>query len=274
MLREDTPQSETDCVDFRLLEVLPFLYSIYLAFEPFKFKESDELNSLDVRAGELTGNFVQSLDSREALTKADHSWPSTDSICTTAQDVRNHCVLRGKRQFVQKPVSVSRHTRRMSASEGNGLMRPFSEKSGGARCFIDKNCLYENAGQTRGTLRRRPLFWNLFFAGKYFSLSEVIYTCLVLPPASPGGTRGVSAGDRSDSKDFIKVETGPASGESMATPRKAFQAHGGLVPDLFFRVCGARESTQKDLHQNLPPKRAKNYREDWPRKSCSKCCSF
>ena len=41
-------------------------------------------------------------------------------------------------------------------------MLPFSKKSGGARCFIDKNCLHENAGQTRGTLRRRPLFWNLF----------------------------------------------------------------------------------------------------------------
>ena len=167
MLREDTPQSETDCVDFRLLEVLPFLYSIYLAFEPFKFKESDELNSLDVRAGELTGNFVQSLDSREALTKADHSWPRTDSICTTAQDVRNHCVLRGKRQFVQKPVTVSRHTRRMSASEGNGLMRPFSEKSGGARCFIDKNCLYENTGQTRGP-SPTTAFLELIFCGKIF----------------------------------------------------------------------------------------------------------
>ena len=29
----------------------------------------------------------------------------------------------------------------MSASEGDGLMRPFSKKSGGAQCFIDKNCV-------------------------------------------------------------------------------------------------------------------------------------
>ena len=29
----------------------------------------------------------------------------------------------------------------MSASEGDGLMRPFSKKSGGARCVIDKNCV-------------------------------------------------------------------------------------------------------------------------------------
>jgi hypothetical protein len=26
-------------------------------------------------------------------------------------------------------------------------MLPFSKKSGGARCFIDKNCLQKNAGQ-------------------------------------------------------------------------------------------------------------------------------
>ena len=48
---------------------------------------------------------------------------------------------------------ASGHTRQMSASEGGGLMRPFSKKSGGVRCFIDKNCLQENAGQTQGTLR-------------------------------------------------------------------------------------------------------------------------
>jgi hypothetical protein len=41
----------------------------------------------------------------------------------------------------------------MSASEGGGLMRPFSKKSAGARRFIDKNCQQEKAGQTQGTLR-------------------------------------------------------------------------------------------------------------------------
>jgi hypothetical protein len=44
-------------------------------------------------------------------------------------------------------ASASGHTRQMSASEGGGLMRPFSKKSGGVRCFIDKNCLQVNAGQ-------------------------------------------------------------------------------------------------------------------------------
>jgi hypothetical protein len=44
---------------------------------------------------------------------------------------------------------------------------------------------------------------------------------------------------------FIKVETGPASRESMATPRKAFQAHGGLVPTCSFGPAGRGKALKR-----------------------------